>query len=565
MKTLVFKNIKYKNLMSVGNSFIEISLDQHKNTLITGKNGSAKSTILEAIFYALFDQPFRKIKMAQLINSTNNKQLEVELQLTNGVDDVVIRRGQKPSIFEVLINNEKMDESGSKKDTQDRLEKYLGINSVSFRQIVVLGTAGYKPFMELTTPERRKLVEDILDLSAIAQMDKLNKDIIRNVNQELQMSTVKISGLDSKKESLIKINETQKIKQKEANERIQNQIDQLTTESASLKEQLISKKKLYDQLEVTEFDLESFRTKRDKIKEAITTINYQNQDLSKKIKLHELGKCPTCEGDLDSSHVSDLVPKIAENETKKNKLNNVLQTLETSYNRHIKEKQEKELAKDIVSDLANKFETIKTKILYLENSFLSMPESIDTSKEIEQCNSELAILNNEKNDLISEKYDRGILSELLKDSGVKAKVVEFYVPYLNQRINYYLELLEADYNFTLDSEFNEQIKSIGRENFSYFSFSEGEKARIDISMLFAWKDVAAKISGTSINILLLDELFDGSTDTEGKTGMMNILKSLQGNVFVISHADHDPQSYDMHIQMTKVGRFSQLTETIYNQ
>lgn len=562
MKTLVFKNIKYKNLMSVGNSFISVSLDQYKNTLITGKNGSAKSTILEAIFYSLFDQPFRRIKMGQLINSSNNKQLEVQLELTNGDDHVVITRGQKPSIFEVLINNEKMDESGSKKDTQDRLEKYLGINPISFRQVVVLGTAGYKPFMELTTPERRKLVEDILDLSSIAQMDKLNKDVLRNINQDLNLSTIKITALEDKKQSLLKINETQQKNLEEANNRIKAQVDQLKTSAEVIKDQLASKKAEHDSIELKDFDLDQFRTQRDKIKETISSLKYQTSDLIKKIRLHKSGKCPTCEGDLDQSHVEDLEPQVLSNNQKKEKLATALQNIETSYNSFIKDKQVKDTTKAELDKLIQRYKEIMTKIEYLESSVQSMPESIDTTEDINKTEQEIKTLDKQKRDLTMEKYNRGIMTDLLKDSGVKAKVVEYYVPYLNQRINYYLGLLEADYNFTLDSEFNEQIKSVGRENFSYFSFSEGEKARIDISMLFSWKDVASKISGTSINILLLDELFDGSTDSDGKEGMMNILDNLEGNTFVISHAEQDPQSYERHIQMTKVGRFSQKTETI---
>lgn len=564
MKSLNFKNIKYKNLMSVGNAFIDISLSDYKNTLITGKNGSAKSTILEAIFYALFDSPFRKIKMSQLINSTNNKNLIIELELTNGNDHVIIKRGQKPSIFEIIVNDVSWDMDGSKKDTQERLEKYLGINAVSFRQVVVLGTAGYKPFMELTTPERRKLVDDILDLTAIAQMDKLNKDIIRNVNQEFSLATVKIDGLEDKKNSLMKINENQEIKLKEANTRIQLQIDALQSEQSDVKSQLMQKKKEFDSLEHTEFDLDSFRARRDIIKENISKLNYENTDLNKKIKLHEMGKCPTCEGDLDSSHAEDLKPMIAENETKKEKLNNALQTIETAYNKHIQQTQMNERVKNELTQLSQKFKEVSTKISYLETSFQSMPETIDTKKDIDDCEKSLSSLNAEKAKLVNEKFNRGMLSELLKDSGIKAKVVSYYVPYLNNRINFYLDLLEADYNFTLDSEFNESIKSVGRENFSYHSFSQGEKARIDISMLFAWRDVASKISGTDINLLLLDEVFDGASDSDAKSNIMGILKKLDSNIFVISHADHDPQEYQRHIQMTKVGRFSQMAETLYN-
>ena len=244
-----------------------------------------------------------------------------------------------------------------------------------------------------------------------------------------------------------------------------------------------------------------------------------------------MGKCPTCEGDLDSSHAEDLKPMIAENETKKEKLNNALQTIETAYNKHIQQTQMNERVKNELTQLSQKFKEFSTKISYLETSFQSMPETIDTKKDIDDCEKSLSSLNAEKAKLVNEKFNRGMLSELLKDSGIKAKVVSYYVPYLNNRINFYLDLLEADYNFTLDSEFNESIKSVGRENFSYHSFSQGEKARIDISMLFAWRDVASKISGTDINLLLLDEVFDGASDSDAKSNIMGILKKLDSNIF----------------------------------
>lgn len=557
MKTFKLKKVIYKNIMSVGAQPITIILDKHQKTLVTGKNGAGKSTFLEAITFALFGKPFRDVKKGQLLNSSNKKDLLVELWMEFDGKEYYVKRGQKPNVFEVHVNGKQLDESASARDFQEQFEQLIGMSYSSFKQIVVLGTAGYTPFMGLSTPARRKLVEDLLEVSILAEMDKLNKSLIRETNSQIQVIDVKQDGITQQ----IKIYNDNEERQKKLSgdnaARLQTMYDDLVGEARTAKANI---EKLTDDLLAIIID--------DDPSNALDTLDRQAaalqngfQTYNKVIGLYDHGgDCPTCMQALDTH--SNLVSKIKD---KANTLQTNIQEIQ-SQRRELKAIQDEvhrqqSVARDIKTQIQGHKSTAitavekakKVKVLIEQ----AAAEFISHADEIAVLQADLDKIVKEKTTLVMEKYHRGILTEMLKDSGIKGAIIKKYIPIFNKQINHYLKIMEADYVFTLDEEFNESIKSRGREDFSYFSFSQGEKARIDIALLFTWRDIASKVSGINISTLILDEVFDSATDTDGVKTIGTILNSLQdSNVFIISHRDHDPQAYGQHLQMKKVGRFT---------
>lgn len=557
MKTFKLTRLKYKNIMSVGAKPIEINLSAHQKTLVTGKNGGGKSTILEAITFALFGKPFRDIKKGQLINMSNKKDLLVELWMEYDGHEFYIKRGQKPNVFEIERDGTKLNESASSKDFQSYFESLIGMSYSSYKSVVVLGTAGYTPFMGLSTPARRKLVEDLLEVSVLADMDKLNKSQIRDINSQA-------SVLDAQKDGVIqqiKIYEENTEKQNKLSgdnvSRLQSMYDDLVREARGYKATI---EKLNDSLLalVLEEDLsDSWDTLNSKL---IGRKNEQSQ-IAKVIGLYDRGgSCPTCFQQLER-HGNVMNQVQSKNVELQNDIDNAqahldqvriaLDEYRATQATMARIKGEINQNKQSAIGIVEKAKKVKALIEKAQS------EIIDYSDKIKELQTELDKIVKQKTSLVMEKYHRGIITEMLKDSGIKGAIIKKYIPLFNKHINKYLKTMEADYSFTLDEEFNETIKSRGREEFSYASFSQGEKARIDIAILFTWKDIAEKVSGVKISTLILDEVFDSATDSEGVKAIAIILDSLKDtNTFIISHRDHDPQAYGQHLKMKKVGRFT---------
>lgn len=557
MKTFKLKKVTYKNIMSVGQQPITIKLDKVQKTLVTGKNGAGKSTFLEAVTFALFGKPFRDVKKGQLINSSNKKDLLVELWMEYDGKEYYIKRGQKPNIFEISCGGERLDESASSKDFQAEFEQLIGMSYASFKQIVVLGTAGYTPFMGLSTPARRKLVEDLLEVSVLADMDKLNKSLIRETNSQIQVIDVKQDSITQQ----IKIyNDNEERQRKLSGEnaaRLQLMYDELVKEARTAKGNI---EKLTDELLNVIVDDDPSNSMSDLSNKGFAIKN-DMATFTKVVKLYETGgSCPTCMQGLEEH--GNILTKIKD---KNFELQKSLDKINEQY-------QELKLIKDQVTEQRNKALAIKSQIATHKQQAITAVEKakkvkvlidqaaaefVSNAEEIAALQAELDKIVSTKSSLVMEKYHRGILTEMLKDTGIKGSIIKKYIPIFNKQINSYLKIMEADYVFTLDEEFNETIKSRGREDFSYASFSQGEKARIDIALLFTWRDIASKVSGVNISTLILDEVFDSATDAEGVKTIATILNSLEDtNVFIISHRDHDPQAYGQHLQMKKVGRFT---------
>ena len=771
---ITFNYIEYKNIMSVGSNPIRVQLDLTEKTLVTGTNGAGKSTMIEALSFLMYGKSYRKLKKEQLINQINKKNLLVSGELTIGNKLVHIERGMKPNVFKVTINGEPIPEAASVTEYQRILEEdILNVSHESFKQLIVLGTAGYTPFMELKPEQRRTMVEDLLQLSVLGQMNKLNNVELKRVSSAMDLIDVEINGLDNERKSILNSIEEQKKSNDDIIEHQSNQIRSLVSrvklskenieklntelgelvdidstvidevikaietnycvdtisltssiESDKIKLDLVNEK--YDNLiqiaknEVVDesifvkemeelksgiiseeetksrinkiqgkvFDVEKpsdTRLKEDaslsdlvgELNGELFRIQYEITEKKKALANFDNGVCPTCGTDVSDGHghVEDIRKELVEAENKLSAVEEKIAQATKARDDHkiaveqsivdfnskmeLWSKDEKQfnvaVSNDVLneqreisennSSISNKISEIKVRLETISGETSRKVSALETSKSSEVIdlktrisenqakldridldkdreinaaksdhnrlvedlklrraaishsisseeksiseNSEMAkqiksvvdslkektftstrldevvsIITNkqeERENLFNDKFSCGIMKDMLKDDAIKGEIVKRYIPIFNSKINEYLSITGADYVFSLNESFEESIKSRGRDEFTYMSFSQGEKARINIALLFTWRYIASMVSGTNISMLILDEIFDGGMDSDGVYAVNRLLNEIGGNTFIISHrVENRDDSFTSHIKMTKKGRFTEM-------
>ena len=572
---IVFEKVRWKNFLSTGNVFSEIDLQRSRTNLIVGHNGSGKSTILDALTFSLFGKPFRKISKSMLVNSVNEKDTMVEVEFSIGKNSYQVIRGIKPNKFMVYCNGQPWDEDAKAVDQQKNLEQnVLKMNFKSFTQIVVLGSSTFVPFMRLPGQQRREIIEDILDIQVFSVMNNRLKDKIRENNEEIKDLDYQLHLLEEKielqKQYMLEL-------KKKTDAEIDKKKEKIKEYQQEEESSLGNIRDLTDQVTNLSTEMEEYSKSSSKLKKLNTFLIKLNQKLQTCKKEHEFFEdnhvCPTCTQDLSDEFRAD---KIEEGKTKLDEMNVGYEELQTA----IKDEEERN---EKFLELTQEVNTKNTTITNINYQLMSIRSNIDEiSKEIKELEgstpdkkAEFVKLEGliedkkatKKNCAVSKK-DRDVLqvaTTLLKDSGIKTRIIKTYLPTMNKLINQFLQSMDFYVNFTLNENFEETIKSRYRDVFSYESFSEGEKARIDISLLLTWRSIAKLKNSVDTNLLILDEIFDGSLDQSGTSDLGWILRNFDDNtnVFVISHKTLLDDKFDRTITVNKDKNYSTLEETVH--
>ena len=544
---IVFESIEWKNFLSTGNSANKVLLNKSTTTLIIGKNGEGKSTILDALCFALFGKPFRNINKGQLVNSINQKNCLVEIKFSVNNKSYKVIRGIKPNKFEIYVDDELMNQDAAAKDYQKVLEQQiLKLNYKTFTQVVILGSASFVPFMQLSSAQRREVIEDILDIRIFSTMNQLLKEKANDTKAEIARIEMEIANAktkveaqnaiiktisDARADNIRSIQEKITASTKEV-ERNQLEVDDLIGQIGHLKSQIEGQEKVKS-------DLKKAEEIRSKLHNKIETIEQRKEFLD----THDV--CPSCEQGIPHEHkhsiISDLDAKVSDQNSKVAELETVLGSLNErlqNINR-------------ILEEITDKNIQLSTK-----NSAITVTnrQIAELEREIESHQSDTSNLDEEKSKLKQLAEDamgkikaktalqehrnmEEVANLLLKDSGIKTAIIREYLPVMNKLINKYLQSMDAYIHFELDENFNEIVKSRFRDEFTYASFSEGEKMRIDLAILFTWRQIAKMKNSVNTNLLLLDEIFDSSLDTAGTDYFLNLMNSFgeNSNIFVISH------------------------------
>ena len=567
--SIIFKKIRWKNFLSTGNIFTEIDLNSNNTTLIVGDNGAGKSTLLDALSYGLFGKPFRKVNKPQLLNTITNKNLVVEVEFTIGKIDYKIIRGIKPNIFQVFQNDKLMNQSSESKDYQEILEKQIiKVNHKSFCQVVVLGSATFQPFMQLSAYQRREIIEDLLDLQIFTTMNYLLKDKILINSEGISSSSSEKKLLEEKltlvKEHLkvLQNNNYKLIEEKES------RIVETNQQILKLDDEYHSYERRRKELEESAEDEQTINKKSQKLQELKHKIEANLGILNKEVGFfHKYDNCPTCKQQIDENFKSETIT-VKEKEIQE--INDGLEKLSNEYQKVSNRITELLDIRSKINDQRMEINRVKTKISSLIEYRETLEQEIKNIGKVSVINDDIKIPEMEKKlketekkyyDFLEERSILTVASSLLKDGGIKSKIIRQYIPVINKLINKYLSSMEFMCQFELDEEFNETIKSRYRDVFSYASFSEGEKMRINLAILFAWRSIAKLRNSINTNILIMDEVFDSSLDTNGTEEFLKILNSLTSdtNTFIISHkTDQLYEKFEKVIRFEKHKNFSRI-------
>lgn len=568
---ILFKKIRYRNFLSTGNHFNEIDFTEHKTNLLIGGNGSGKSSFLDALCFSLYGKAYRKINKNQLINSVNEKDCRVEIEFSIGTTDWKIIRGIKPNLFEIQQNGKSLDQSAVLEQQKWLEQNVLKMDFKSFTQIVILGSSNYIPFMQLSSSHRREVIEDLLDIKIFSSMNVVIKEKIRKIKED-------IKTLELKKESFLDKVKMQKnfIEELENREResiqkkkqiissLNQEIENTIKENKIIEDTVVERQKVLNEYSDATDKLKKLGNLKGKISQKVSTITEEHKFFTKN------SVCPTCTQTIDEefrlNKINDSQNKAKELQSGYEELKKVIQEEETRENQFVS------LSKEIIK-LTNDISKNHTSVSFKRKQIQDIEYEIQTiTEQIENKNTEHVKLKEFKNhlqgtydELASKKdlihyYD--FTYNLLKDGGVKSKIIKKYIPLINQQVNRYLQMMDFYINFTLNEEFEEVIQSPIHEDFSYSSFSEGEKARINLALIFAWREIAKFKNSTNCNIILFDEVFDSSLDSTGSDDFLKIIKFVlkDTNVFVISHKIGLDDKFDCVYQAEKIKGFSKLVK-----
>lgn len=567
---IIFKSVSWKNFLSTGNSPNKVELDGHSTTLIVGKNGEGKSTILDALTFSLFNKPFRDINKNQLVNSINQKNCVVEIEFDIGPIHYRVVRGIKPNIFEIYQNGTIINQDAAVKDYQKVLEQQiLKLNYKTFTQVVILGSASFVPFMQLPVWQRREVIEDILDIKVFSTMNTIlkekiaeNKEELSAVETEMRIITEQakaqkslIDSLQHSKDQNVKVlRDKIETNITEINDKTQL-VDLLNKDVETLNTQL------YEKAEVDK-NIDMCKSNMNKLSQKLTQVDEHIEFFTSN------ETCPSCEQGIQHDHKDKIIQKISSD---KKQITDNIDMLNSAYSKLSKDLQDKQ---DVLNQIQDKNISISTEInamnmlikannaLEKEISELSVQGDIDVEKDKIKLLANDALSKNEvKVALMKEKQLQEIAGVLLKDTGIKTTIIREYLPAMNKLINMYLSAMDFFVKFELDESFNEKIKSRFRDEFTYASFSEGEKMRIDLAILFTWRQIAKMKNSVNTNLLLLDEIFDSSLDVAGTDYFLSVMDTLgdNTNVFVISHkGDVLLDKFKNNIRFEKTNDFSSL-------
>jgi len=568
---IYFKNIRWKNFLSTGNTFTEIDFTRNRSTLIVGENGAGKSTILDALAFALYGKPFRKINKPQLINTINQKNLEVHLEFSIGRYDYKVIRGIKPNVFEIYQNGNLINQSSENKEYQEMFEKsILKLNFKSFSQIVILGSASFVPFMQLPAAHRREVIEDLLDIQIFSTMNTLLKDRVVTNKNDIVDNDYLIKSLAEKIELHKKHIDSMKQNNDELIEQKRVKIAEYEQQIITVNEKIQECSTLSSALDADVNQIEVLRENDRNLRELYRKMYEKSVKLIKESNLYrDNDNCPTCKQGIshdfkehvlsdNDNVVGEISAGLGQMDRKLNRINEKISLYSKSFER------QQELQKEITEHhnavtVCNEFiKGLNAEILLLQNN----TKHIDAgNEEVKELKTNLKDALTRKENLTEDRKLLDVAGILLKDSGIKTKIIKQYVPVMNKLINKYLAAMDFFVNFELNENFEETIKSRFRDEFSYESFSEGEKMRIDLALLFTWRAIAKLRNSASTNLLIMDEVFDSSLDNSGTDEFLKIIQTITAdtNIFIISHkGDQLYDKFHSVIKFEKHKNFSRM-------
>ena len=549
---IIFEKIRWKNFLSTGNSFTEVNITDAQSHLVVGPNGAGKSTMLDALCFVLFNKPFRKISKSQLINSINERETAVEIEFRIGGTNYHVIRGIKPNVFEIHRNGKLLDQDAAQKDTQKYLEQsILKFNFKSFTQVVILGSSTFVPFMQLGASVRREVIEDLLDIQIFSRMNNILKDRLKDARDTLKDCDHQVAMAERNVQSQQKTISNMELLSEKHKDKMKKRIGEIDARMEENHDEVDELTKKISRMEDIQKEYDEMRDMRVKIQ---GNLDKADRDL----KFYwENDECPTC-----NQVVADKTAMIEGAQGRQKRFIEGLNIITDSLNRGNKQIKELRGYADKINANNHEFRSLQNEMNQLLKDVNSETPNIDAEKEIlKRYEDENLAISNHCAEVRKDNDNLKVVGTLLKDSGIKSKIISKFVPIINKSINKYLQRMDTFFNFTLDDEFNEVIKSRYRDDFSYASFSEGEKQKIDLSLLFTWRDIAKLKNSAATNLLILDEVFDSSLDDQATDELLKILRGLGDNVnlFVISHkGELLLDKFEKTLRFSKANDFSKL-------